>query len=123
MDGNRNVPSGGVVEGSHVHGVDELGATTGGDFLDDRRHLLVKSVRGKAQFAILLFAHGGPLVFLRLGVRAGDGGGDGAVLGVELTGTSGHPVGNVIIKLARNRLYHGLTRGNAILVLFLFLLF
>jgi hypothetical protein len=38
---------------------------------------------------------------------AGDGGGDDALLGIVLAGATGHPMGDVIVKLTR----HGFKGG------------
>jgi hypothetical protein len=100
----RDVPSRRVFESSDVYRVDDLDATTHGTVVE--RDLLVKAVGRKLPVAVGLFSGGDGPVPVSLGEPAGDGSGDGALLGVELTCATCDAMGEVAVHLRRDR-FHG----------------
>lgn len=93
------------MESPDVDRVDELGSTRGRALF--YRNLVVKSVRGKASVAMGLLLESGRLVLLLARKGAGNGGGDETLLSVVPTCTSGDAMGDIVVKLSRDRFYGG----------------
>lgn len=101
--------SGGLFESPDVDGIDQLGTTCGGA-LWDGSDPGVKPVGGESVLAVLLLCFGGLLVLVCGCVRAGDGGCDGALLGVVPSGTRGDAMSQVVVELGGDG-FDGLVGG------------